>query len=219
MKALMLCPWFGPLPEWWGLYAENIGRLAPDYEWLVDTDLVRFKRRCQNVLGVEFPGVEGGSKIHDWRPALGLLYEDELRGYDFWGHTDFDCVYGRIDRWLTPGVLDSLDIHSNHGDYICGPWTLYRNTPITRHAFKLAVGWKEHLERPDTTGWAEREFTATIDLLHRARTIRRLYTYWQTRSLTDLSQVRWDGDRLMDGDEEIFMCHFRRTKTYPPLLT
>lgn len=212
----MLCPWFGPLPDWWPHYQRNIERLAAHgYDWLIDTDLNGFRERCRDILQVEFPGVEGGSKIHDWRPALGLLYAQELAGYDFWGHTDFDCVYGRVWEWLTPEVLDSLDVHSNHGDYICGPWTLYRNTPRIAKAFMHVDGWVEQLERPDTTGWAEREFTARIDRLHETGNVRRLYSYWQTKSLTDLSRVRWDGERLMDGDEEIFMVHFRRQKRYP----
>jgi hypothetical protein len=214
MNTLLICPWFGPLPPWWKHYVANIERLRfadHGYHWLIDTDLDSFKQRCVNTLGIEFLGVEGGSKIHDWRPTLGRLYEKELANYDFWGHTDFDCVYGRVWEWLTPEVLDGLDVHSNHATYLCGPWSIYRNMPMTRDAFVTVPDWQEQLRRPDTTGWAETTFTAAINDLP----LRIHYTYWQTRSLTNLSRVHWQGERLMDGDDEIFTCHFRRSKVYP----
>jgi hypothetical protein len=214
VNTLLICPWFGPLPPWWKHYVDNIERLRfadHGYHWLIDTDLESFKQRCLNTLGIEFPGVEGGSKIHDWRPTLGRLYEKELANYDFWGHTDFDCVYGRVWEWLTPEVLDGLDVHSNHLTYICGPWTIYRNTPMTRDAFVAVDDWQEQLRRPETSGWAEGTFTAAVNELP----LRVKYSYWQTKSLTNLSRVHWDGERLMDGGDEIFHCHFRRSKVYP----
>lgn len=212
----MICPWFGPFPDWMPLYLENVERLRPHgYDWLIDTDLDGFRARCRSRLNVEFPGVAGEAKAHDYRPALGVLYQDELAAYDYWGHTDFDCVYGRVWAWLPDALLSTLDVYANHHDYISGPWTLYRNWPAVNALFSACADWRERLEEEAVTGWAERDFTAAVDAADRKGIIRRLYAFWQTNQIGEASGARWDGDLLMDGENEIFMAHFNRTKEYP----
>ena len=45
--------------------------------------------------------------------------------------------------------------------------------------------------------------------------LRRVYTNWQTRNLDRFDAVHFEGDKLMEGREEIMVAHFRRTKEYP----
>lgn len=204
-RKLFLCPWFGPLPEWWGLYRPPAG-----YDFLLFTDRDGFDGRCRERLGVGYPDVVAP---HGFRPALGVLFAEEIAGYDFWGHTDLDCVYGRVGRWVTDEFLEGLDVHSNHRDYVCGPWTLYRNRSVVNELFMRTPGWRDLMV--SSPGWAEVEFTRTLDDAHGAGDVCRLYSHWQVRDQNDLSGVRFDGDRLLDGDEEIFMAHFNRHKVYP----
>ena len=218
VRKLLICPWFGPLPEWMPKYMENIKALKEKgYDFLITHDLEDFNRRCEEKLGFKSPIIPGTGKLHDFRPALGLLYEEELKGYDFWGHTDFDCVYGRVDKFVTDELLKDLDIQSNHIDYICGPWTLYRNTPKINRLFQEYPHWKERMEDPHSSGWAEFQdgFTGVVDRNHNEGKIRRLYTYWQGKDHNIIDNVHYEGDRLMDGDLEIMMFHFRRVKQWP----
>jgi len=129
---------------------------------------------------------------------------------------DLDCVYGRVEKWGTDDFLDGLDIWSNHDDYICGPWTLYRNVPKVNGLFLLTEEWSLTMTATNPTGWAEFGFTAIVDHQHELGNIRRRYTKFQTRSQDDFSGLRLLPDgRLMDGRDEAMMCHFRRTKVYP----
>jgi hypothetical protein len=212
IKKVMLCPWFGPLPEWMPLYQENVRRsIDNSYEFLIFTDLEQFKERVRETLGIRCPIEPGTGKIHDYRAAFGVIFAEEIKGYDFWGHTDFDCVYGRVERWLTDEVLDGLDIWSNHWSYICGPWTLYRNTDAVNKLFLKHLLWRGILEDPQISGWVETEFTRVVN----ASNARVVYDCQQVWQKPDLAHVRLDGERLLIGDKELFMAHFRHTKTYP----
>lgn len=216
IRKLLICPWFGPLPEWFSLWKANVARLEPyGFDVFLEHDLERFKRRVDERLDIACPIVPGEGKIHDYRCTFGVLYEKELAGYDFWGHTDFDCLYGRVQEYVTDDFLGGLDLHSNHVDYVSGPWSLYRNSPDMNSLFTDHPDWEGHLENPTTTGWVEKGFTEIVDANHDHNAIHRVYTMWQTTDLNDFSTLHWEDDRLMEGNREVMMAHFRRTKIYP----
>jgi len=151
-RKLLLCQWFGPLPQWFDLWRENIRRLEPHgYDVLLDTDIDEFAERVHRFLGIEFPR-EDGRKVCDYRAAFGVLYADEIKGYDFWGHTDLDMLYGRVERWVTEAFLAGLDLHSNHPTYVSGPWSLYRNTHQINLLYNHDPSWRVNMENPHTTG-------------------------------------------------------------------
>jgi len=216
-SKVLICPYFGNLPPWMDHYWRNAERLREHgYNFLLDYDEQEFRERVREKLGIEPPPMWGTGKIWDFRPALGYLYADEIAGYEWWGHTDFDCVYGRVERWLTDEFLAGLDIFSNHIDYICGPWTLYRNIRVVNELFQEDPYWAQNMRSPTSTGWAETTFSATVDAFHRGEAIRRRYELWQTRNWDSFDTVRLEADgRLIEGREEVFMAHFRRTKQYP----
>lgn len=223
LRKLFITPWFGSLPPWMDQYLANAELLKPlGYDWLITTNLKRFRQRVGDLLGVKCPIEPGGGKLHDFRPALGLLYAQELRGYDYWGHTDFDCVYGRVDRFVTDDFLTKLDVHSNHENYICGPWTLYRNDPDLAALFMKHPEWKEMLENPHSSGWAEKGFTEILDAKYFSGNgkLNRQYTHWQTSKIGDTSDLTMQDDgTLLEGTKEVMMCHFRHTKEWPAGVT
>lgn len=214
-SKLLICPWFGPTPKWFDSWWRNISGLHKHgYDVLLDRQEDGFAKRVRDRLGVTWP--EGdGRKVCDYRCAFGVIYGPVLADYDFWGHTDLDCIYGRVERYVTEEFLSRLDIHSNHIDYVSGPWTLYRNTPAVNELFLNYPRWQDELERPGTTGWVEMAYSDIVDEAHRTKAIRRVYTNWQTKNLDDFSTVRFDGDTLLEGPNEVMMAHFRRTKQYP----
>lgn len=162
VRKLFITPWFGPLPEWWDKYKSQFDRMHDlGYDWFVTQDLDDFNARCKDVLGFESNIVPGTGKLHDFRCALGELYADKAAGYDFWGTTDFDCIYGDI---LIDKHLENLDIYSDEEDYVGGHFTLYRNTPAVNTAFVRCPEWKEHMLGPHS-GWVEKEYTQTVNRL------------------------------------------------------
>ncbi len=219
LRKLLICPYFGEPPEWFDLWLENIQRLERDgYDLFFETSEHAFAERVGEVLGVEFPRGDG-YKVCDFRCTFGELFADELSSYDYWGHTDLDCVYGRVGYFLPDDVLGPVDIFSNHATYVSGPWSLYRNRELVNGLFRRQEDWRGHLENPVTTGWVETAYSELVERAHEAGELKRKYVSWQTRDLNDFSTVHYDRNgRLLEGRGEIMVAHFRRTKVYPPQL-
>jgi len=216
LSKIFICPYFGELPSWFDLYLQNFKSLRRlGYEILIDENEDKFRQRVSDKLGIVAPALRGSRKLSDLRMMLGELYQEEIADFDFWGLTDFDCVYGRVDRFIPDEQLAEIDIHSNHFCYIAGPWTLFRNSPRINSLFREYPGWQEEATDPSLTGWGEKEFSKLVDARHEDGNLRRLYTHFQSKSPTDLSAVHFEGDALYDGEDEIMMAHFNRSKVYP----
>lgn len=214
--ALLIVPFFGDPPPWFDQWQESVGRLeAHGYRVLLDRDEDTFRDRVREILQLDPPPMAGTGKAWDFRPALGLLYERELAAHSHWGHTDMDVVYGRVWEWLTPEFLDGLDLHSNHHDYVCGFWSLYRNTPTMRELFTETPGYRDLMTSDHASGWIESAYSDVVDAAHEEGRLNRVYTYWQTRDLNSFDTLTWDGERLLEGDREVFAAHFRRVKEWP----
>lgn len=217
MKKLLICPWFGPFPEWFNKYQTHIEFLKKyGYDFLFPTDLEDFKARIKDKLGIEATIISGTSDPHNFRVAYGLLFAKELAGYDYWGITDLDCVYGKIDDFMPDENLAKLDIWSNHHNYICGPWTLFKNTETVNNLFRDVANWRELMSDRSVPGrWTENEFTEIVDQVHREGKINQRYTFWQGHDVNDDSEITFDDGKLFDHGDEIMMFHFNRHKRWP----
>lgn len=69
-------------------------------------------------------------KLCDYKPAYGLIFQDLLKGYDFWGHCDMDVVWGDMRKFLTDEILSSYNKVFNLGHL-----TLYKNDERTNRIF------------------------------------------------------------------------------------
>lgn len=209
MKKIFIMPYFGDLPEWCDKF-----ELPKGYDILLDQDLEGFKKRVKDKLGIDYPGLPGTGKVWDYRCALGYLYQEEIKGYDFWGHTDFDCVYGDVDKWVTDKFLSNLDVHSNHNTYVNGCWSLYRNTPEVNCLF-LRGDWYKNMTGAEATGWVEESFSRLLE----QSGLRYEYTFWQGNPYTETPVLKKmeGGLYQIQGNSavEIMMFHFRHTKKWP----
>lgn len=72
-------------------------------------------------------------KLCDFRPAYGEIFNEYIKGYDFWGHTDSgDTILGNLRKFLTEDILNTYDkIH------IYGHMSLFRNTPENNARYKI----------------------------------------------------------------------------------
>lgn len=210
IKKLLIVPFFGDLPEWYSEFNKQLPALkAQGYHLLLDTDLQGFKKRVKNKLGITIDFEAGTGKPWDFRPMLGFLYSEKLQHYQFWGHIDLDCVFGDVSKWVTDEFLENLDVHSNHNTYVCGCWTLYRNTPEVNKLF-TKCDYEKYLQGPPN-GWVEDKFSRMLEQSE----LRYKYTFWQGNPYTTTPNlVKKDGKLYQDG-EEIMMFHFRRSKKWP----
>lgn len=212
-RKLLICPFFGPLPAFYPQWRENVRSLERfGYDVLVDQDLDLFNARCIKALGFSSPIVPGTGKLWDFRCALGELYAKEIEGYDFWGHCDFDVVFGRVDRYVTEEMLtehEGLDVYSDEETYIGGHFTLYRNDPRVNSFFRRVEGWHGFMQAPDPNGWVEFAFSREAK-----RNLRVTLSMNQaTRDNRDLTLD--ENGYLRQRGKEVMLAHFRDQKRWP----
>lgn len=116
-------------------------------------------------------------KLCDYRPAYGYIFEDYIKSYNFWGHTDSgDTLYGDLRKFFTDDLLTQYDkIH------IFGHLTLYRNTEEANMRF--AIPAQSGLTIQDIFTVDE---TVCFDDMYQKASINRLY---QENSFSLLERV------------------------------
>lgn len=218
LKKLIITPFFGPLPEWFDKFKENFDQTLrkQGYDWLMTQDLDDFNRRCEQKLGFRSPIVPGIAKVWDYRCCLGLLYEAELEGYDFWGHCDFDMIFGDASKFVPDEILRGVDVYSSHFDYVCGCFSLYRNTPEVNDLFKQYQFWQDILSgEPNPTGWVETTYSRHLE----KSGLRFIYDFPQGYPWAIPVILKQEGIQLFQQInntwKEIMFHHFRHSKAWP----
>ena len=215
MRKILISPFFGKLPPWIEEYKRNCEALKRyGWDFFIFDDLDLFTQLIKDKLGINPNIQEGTCKASDFRPALGLILEDQLRGYDFWGHTDLDCVYGRLDKFISSPFLVTCDIYSNDIGHMCGPMSLYRNTDKINHLFQEYPNWQKLMEDPTHHAFDEKGMSQVIR--HHPE-LRVLYRHWEGKNPNIISRLHYENGSLFDGKDEIMYFHFNRLKpkTWP----
>ena len=73
-------------------------------------------------------------KLCDYKPAYGYIFEEYLKGYDFWGYCDIDLLFGDLSKFITEDILITYD-RIGH----LGHCALYRNTKLTNTLFMQEI--------------------------------------------------------------------------------
>lgn len=216
MKILLIRTWSGELPEYYSKWCDQMEKLRKfDIDYLVISDRGFISKRIKEILGLDTNFKEHYRCISDFDPTFGVLFEDYIKGYDYWGHINLDCVYGRIDRFMTEEFLEGVDIYGNDPDAVCGPFTLYKNTDKVNGLFYSVENWKEILTNTNLLAFDEKYMT---ELIRTRPDIKFKSGYMQDNNLTeDSNNIRLLSDGTLlnkNGDKEIMMYHFNRTRQW-----
>lgn len=249
---IMLMPYFGSWPEWINLFMASCGA-NETIRWRFITDCGRpencpsnvefhditfeaFKRMVSERLGFLFDHADP-YRICEMRPALGFLYEDQIREFEFFGYGDIDVILGDIDRFYAP-IRSQYDMISTHPTFVAGHFAVFRNTCRMRRAFFEVAGYPELLQHPYYSSFEEFHFAklfheqprwkAALRLAPRALFKDQYVTVLSPRGWHDGTQnypLRWywrngrlTNDR--DGSREFPYLHFMRWKSlrYAPAI-
>lgn len=173
-RLLFLIPYFGRWPFWMSYFLQSC-RFNPDVQWLFFTDCgtppdapgnvqfraVSFADYCANVssrLGIAFQP-QSPYKLCDLKPALGYVHANELSGFDYWGFSDIDLVYGDLRSYFSAERLQRFDLLSTHERRISGHLCLLRNNVQMREAFMQVPGWKAKLSSSEHIAFDEGAFS------------------------------------------------------------
>lgn len=163
LKKVFLQTQFGEPHSWTEQYFENVKMLEP-YGWFLkvftpnpwkseaNIEIVPMTIHDFDALIEKRCGVAPGNFIHngrphklvsDYYPAYGHIFNDFIRGFDFWAHTNWDMVYGRLDRFIPDDTLGSLDIWSDDVNAINGIFCVYRNLYGINNLFRQVPQWEK----------------------------------------------------------------------------
>ncbi|MGE5279997.1 MAG: DUF6625 family protein [Deltaproteobacteria bacterium] len=147
-KICFAIPYLGKWPAWFPIFLETCRR-NPTVNWLFFTDCRLPQNPPANVrfVGMELKDItelasrklgmpvafHSPYKLTDLKPAHGVIFEDYLKGFDFWGFTDIDLIWGDIRKFLSEDILGRYDVITGRKEFIAGHCTLFRNAgPINR---------------------------------------------------------------------------------------
>ena len=191
----LVVPYFGERPSYMPLVVASMARNS-DVHWLLLTEapvpdappnvsvqLCEFADLAVRIQGhFDFDiSLERPYKLCDFRPAFGEVFRDELAGYDFWGHSDLDVLFGQIRKHLPPEAFDADKI------LIQGNFALYRNTDDAAAWFRHeidGVSYREVMTNP-----AAMHFDEMAGMHYILRDLG--VPYWAQNMIFDLSFHRY----------------------------
>ena len=172
-KAVLILPYFGSFGPWFPLYLHSLASQRtldllllsdgtppdlPANARHVPMTFDRLRELANERLGTPVR-LHRMRNICDLRPAYGLVFEEFIRGYEYWAFGDEDVLYGDLDTMLAPhldGTADLVVPGANHGK--SGHLTLVKNAPRTNQlamndpAYKGVLISREHWAY-DETSW------------------------------------------------------------------
>lgn len=146
---ILIC-FYGSRP-WYFSYFLHSCKFNPDIDFCIFSDmdplpdlpgnvtviqksLPQLKQLASEKLGFEV-NIDFPYKLCDFKPAYGFIFSEYTQGYDFWGQSDIDIIYGNLRGFLTDEFLDRWDFISLRHDYTTGCFALYRNSELINTMF------------------------------------------------------------------------------------
>lgn len=170
-KIAIIIPYFGKWPVWMDFYLYTCSRQKMvDFLYFTDcgvpsktypntkffeTDFPSYCRRVSKTLGINFSPNNGAYKLCGCRPFYGIIHEEELKGYDYWGFADVDLIYGDLSGMLNEQNFKKYDFISAHSERVAGHLSVMRNTSKYNKACLKIPNWKEKLEMKEFHGLDE----------------------------------------------------------------
>ncbi|KAF2335010.1 DUF6625 family protein [Flavobacterium daemonense] len=139
---------FNPTVDFY-IITDNKNKIGnkPDNVKIIYKTLDEIKASASEKLGFKV-NIDYPYKLCDFKPAYGFLFPEIIKGYDFWGITDIDIVYGSIRRFMTEEVLNNHDIISSRHDYVTGSFCLFRNNEYINKLFLKSKDYKIVFSNP-----------------------------------------------------------------------
>jgi hypothetical protein len=221
-RIAFILPWFGRWPNWMPLFWESC-RWNPNIRWLIYTDQVKLITPLENVefisvsvrefyahitqsLGITLKSL-APHKLCDLRVTYGVVFQDKLKDFAFWGMCDLDMVWGHIRTFYTDALLSEYDILTSSRCSINGQCTLFRNTPHVNNLFLKIPNVRDLMQHPRYCGLDEVRINETALKEEKAGTLKTLRRQLLTAETWDFWE---EASELMEFNEKGSLVHYPR---------
>jgi FkbM family methyltransferase len=233
-KIIILGTYFGKWPVWFPAFLLSCSA-NNNVDWLFFTDceiphviypnvnFIPLNLGQLNDLASEKLGLsikKGNYSQLDLRPSYGVIFEEYIKNYDFWGHCDIDVVWGDIRSFFTEDVFQNYDIVSPRKDFIAGHLTFWRNVPKINNLFKAIPAYCEILSSFEHFNFDEAITSTFLKSLiaEPDNTVRVLWleqmVVWFRYNVTPNGWC-WDRGKIYDVEHrEHIYVHFQHYKKY-----
>ena len=195
-KIVIIGVYFGKFPQNYDLWLKSC-EFNPTIDFKVVTDqkvkakiknleyinmtLTDFNNKMKEKIGKDF-NISTAYKCCDFKPVYGIILQDYISNYDFWGHCDFDMIFGNIRKFITDDVLNMYDKILPLG-HLC----LYRNNDMVNNRYKeegsIVGDYKEVFSSSKNFAFDEMNGIAQIYYKNK-------YPFYDERIFADISIIR-----------------------------
>lgn len=145
-KKCIVCVYFGNVPNYYDLWLKSV-HYNKDYDFVLVTDsIVPMSEKNLTVINMELTSFEKlarkklsmklsisySYKLCDFKPVYGIILQDYLADYEYWGYCDLDIILGDLNKFITQEMLEKYD-----KIFPLGHFAIYRNTPEVNNRYKL----------------------------------------------------------------------------------
>lgn len=99
-------------------------------------------------------------KICDFKPAIGRIFEDYLKGYYYWGFSDVDLILGDLRKLVKRIVNNNYDFISLYRGFLSAPFFIVKNTSYLNSVYEKIKDYRYYLCRNEYCGIDENNKSA-----------------------------------------------------------
>lgn len=145
LKIAIIGTYYGEFPKWiqyWLKSCKDNNTIdfyivtdlkinVPSNVHIINLSLEEFKELAENKLDIKI-SLKKPYKLCDYKPVYGKILEDYIKDYDYWGHCDFDLIFGDIRFFVEKYNIEKYDKFLPLGHL-----ALYRNTEKCNNYYKM----------------------------------------------------------------------------------
>lgn len=204
IRICVIGVYFGYFPNYFNLWLRSC-ELNPSVDFYIVTDnkvdslpvnvkiismkLPDMKKMAEEKLGMEI-SLETPYKCCDYKPVYGLIFEDYIKEYDYWGHCDFDMLFGDLRYFF-----DKYQIEKYDKFLPLGHLSFFRNTDECNQRFRIEPkkgnSYKKSFTAAQTTQFDE---LGGINSIY----VQEGFPFFKKRIFVDIS-INWDRIKCAEG--------------------
>lgn len=168
LKKCFIITQFGSPHPWTDEFVKNVTPLEKDgWYWIIFTPNKiqgssnvsiekmtpeEFSDLTERKLGVRpnvFTTTRGVPSVHmtDFYVFGGKIFEDYLKGFDYWGIANIDMVFGDLSKFLPDHEIEKYDIWTDEPTSFNGIFSLLKNTDKVVELYKLIPSWEKKISQ------------------------------------------------------------------------
>jgi hypothetical protein len=179
LKIAFCIPFYGSWPRWFKMFCDSCAKnekiefllfsdiKAPPFDIPANVKVFRLTlsdlcKKIATVLGCQYI-LYSGHKLCDFKAFYGLIFQEYLYGFDYWGYCDMDLVFGNIQDCLQLEKLENYDVFTAHNAYTAGHFTLLKNIERVNSLCLRINNYKDRAKIPVTTFMDEMGFYEVLE--------------------------------------------------------